>query len=209
MACGCRGACCCRRRRVARHGRTLSGMAYRLDGAEVGESIGRFGPLLAHGGRTHGEPCTGDFGVCTDWDVNAWHMAANKFVKFARDLRATNIIPEYGEDKSKWTEKVRLGEIAYQAAEKLRGGDLGWLDSSKVATLQEVQRLAKTALEFWFQQLEADLNMKIKVPESQDPDEIPPVTPLPEFPSLWPAFGASIAVVGGAIVLAIALGGRR
>lgn len=208
--CACRGRCssCRPRTRVRRQVQSLSGQRYNLAAPELGESIGRFGPLWAHGGRTHGEPCVADFGMCDDYDVDAWHMAANKYLQFARDLRKTNIAPQYGKVAT-WPEKAKLGELAYQAAEKLVNGDLGYLDGSKVATLQEVQRLAKTALEFWLQVLEADLNTKIEVPEMQDHDR-PKITPLPKLPGLWDFGKLALPIgLGLGLVLLLSAGGRR
>lgn len=197
---------------MRRYGRTLSGTPVALGGA--GDSVGRWGPLTTYGGRTEGEPCTGIGDTCGDYDVDAWLSEAKSWVQYAQQMRTTNIVPQWGTDSAKWPERARMGELAYRAARDLLGGDLGYLDSSKVATLIEVQRYAKLALEGYVLALEKLLNVKVEVsPELvdklSDPKQRPPVIPLPKLPSFSSLIGIPVLLGGLVVVLVLAGGGRR
>lgn len=182
--------------------------------AGAGESIGRWGPLTTYGGRTAGEPCTQMLDMCGDYDVDAWLSEAKKWVQYAQQMRTTNIVPQWGADPSKWPEPARLGELSYRTARDLLGGNQGWTDSAKVASLIEAQKYGKLALEGYTIALEKLLNVKVEVtPELfdklTDPAERPPVIPLPKFPSLGSLIGLPLLVGGLVVVLVLAGGGRR
>lgn len=182
--------------------------------AGAGDSIGRWGPLTTYGGRTQGEPCTGIGDTCGDYDVDAWLSEAKSWVQYAQQMRTTNIVPQWGSDPSKWPDMARSGELAYRAARDLLGGNLGWLDSSKVASLIEAQRYAKLALEGYTLALEKLLNVKVEVsPELfdklADPKQRPPVIPLPKLPSFASLIGLPLLLGGAVVVLVLASGGGR
>ncbi|MBZ5715275.1 hypothetical protein [Nannocystis pusilla] len=174
-----------------------------------GESIGRFGPLTTYGGRTEGQPCTGLLDVCDDHDVNAWLEQAKHWTALAKQVRET-VVETWGPDIALWPQKVGFGEISFNESINLLAGEQGWLDSSKVANAIEVQRLAKTAMELWFQALEQKYGKPLEVdPEGlgydglSDPENLPPVI-VPELPEL-PNLG--LGGVGGVLRMALWGGG--
>lgn len=208
--CGRSGCACCQR--VRRHAMTLSGVPVALSGP--GESIGRWGPVTTWGGRTAGEPCTGLFDACTDWDLDAWLTEGKKWLQYAQMMRTNNVVYGFGDNVDTWPKEAKLGEVAYNTARDLIAGDLGYLDSTKIQTLIEAQKYAKLALEGYIQALEKDLDVKVEVdPEIVDkivdPNETPPVIPWPSLPSLSSIFGWPLAIGGIALVLALSLGNSR
>src|SRR5262249_11043574 len=111
-------------------------------------------------GRTEGEPCLGLLDLCDDFDVDAWLHAAKTWTTHAQKFREA-VRQQWGSDPQFWPPKAQSGELAYKGARDLLGGDQGWLDGSKVGTLIQAQRYAKTALEFWFQALEEALGVTL------------------------------------------------
>lgn len=193
---------------------TLSGLAVPLAGG-AGESIGRWGPVTTWGGRTAGEPCTGLWDTCGDWDLDAWLTEAKKWLQYAQMVRTKNVVYGFGQNVDSWPQEAKLGEVAYNTARDLVAGDLGYLDSTKIQTLIEAQKYAKLALEGYMQALEKDLDVTVEVdPEIVDkivdPDETPPVIPWPTLPSLSSLLGVPLAIGGVALLLFLAnSGGSR
>jgi hypothetical protein len=182
----------------------------------LGDAIGRWGPVQAHSGRTIGEPCLGVLDVCGDYDVDAWLAEAKSWTSYAKKIRDENVTYQWGGVPSTWPRTARIAEYAYQRARETIAGDLGYLDSAKVATLASAQRYAKVALELFMRALEEDLGTTVEVPKELSEDTItdredrPPITPLPELPKL-PSLGLYLKIGAGALVgiAAIALWRRR
>lgn len=178
-----------------------------------GDEIGRWGPVQAHSGRTLGEPCSGILDVCTDYDVDAWLSEAKSWASYAKKIRDENVTYQWGPTPSGWPRTARMGEYAYQRARETIAGDLGYLDSAKVETLQAAQRYAKVALELFTRALEEALGKTIEVPDILSQDTVtdhsdrPSITPLPKLPELPSLTGALKVAAGVLSVGAIVIGG--
>ncbi|MFZ6184889.1 hypothetical protein [Nannocystis pusilla] len=178
-----------------------------------GDALGRWGPVQAHSGRTLGEPCSGVFDVCTDYDVDAWLSEAKSWASFAKQIRDEHVTDQWGPAPSRWPRAARMGEHAYQRARETIAGDLGYLDSAKVATLQAAQRYAKVALELFMRAIEAEVGTTVEIPDILSQDTVtdhadrPGITPLPELPELPSLSGALRVAVGVLSVGVVVIGG--
>lgn len=177
-----------------------------------GDSIGRWGPVQGFKGRTVGEPCLGMFDACDDYDVDSWLSEAKSWLKYAQTARDELIVPQWGTALDAWPRLARLGEHAYKRAREVLAGDLGYLDSSKVETLQYVQRWAKVALELYTRAVEADVgevDMKkydaLTHDTLTDPVDRPAVIPLPKLPEL-PNIGFYLKLGAATLISLSALG---
>jgi hypothetical protein len=177
-----------------------------------GDAIGRWGPVQAHTGRTVGEPCSGVFDACTDYDVDAWLSEAKSWTDFVKKIRDENVVHQWGATPSNWPRNARMAEYAYKRARETIAGDLGYLDSTKVATLQVAQRYAKVSLELFIRAIESELGKTVEIPAilSQDTvtdrDDRPPIVPLPALPKL-PSLGDALKVAAGALSVGIVIVG--
>lgn len=177
---------------------------------EPGAPIGRWGAIQAAGGRTVGEPC-GHSTFCDDYDVDAWAAEANVWRKNAAKMRRENVplaleSKNSPEVRAEVERRVGWGDVALKAADNLAAADLGWLDSTKIAGWQQVQRFAKLAMEFYSQAIDQAHKYEVEpAPDIiLDPYERPPVIPLP---SLFPNLGLGVGLGLAAVVL-LMLGGR-
>lgn len=177
-----------------------------------GDPIGRWGPVQSHHGRTVGEPCLAGLDLCDDYDVDAWLTEAKSWAKYAKAFRDDNVVYQFGDDPSKWPKSARNGERAYQRAREILAGELGFLDSTNVATLQSAQRYAKVALELYVRSVETDIGKTVDMSKYKelthdtvtDPNDTPPVIPPPKLFDL-PPIGLYLKIAGGALVGLVAL----
>lgn len=178
-----------------------------------GDPIGRWGPVQAFKGRTIGEPCQGMFDACDDYDVDIWLAEAKSWTQYARSQRDELIVPRWGSATSEWPRLARLGEHAYERAREVLAGDLGYLDGSKVQTLQVVQRWSKVALELYTRAVVDDVGKNVDMHNYDrlthdtitEPMDRPTVVPPPRLPGL-PPIGLYLKIGAAAVVGLTALG---
>ena len=177
-----------------------------------GDPIGRWGPVQAFKGRTVGAPCLGTFDLCDDYDVDTWLGEAKSWLQYAQTLHDDLIVPRWGPGRNDWPRLARLGELALTRARELLAGDLGYLDGSKVATLQQVQRWAKVALELSTRAIEDDVGEvdmskydRLTHDTLTDPADRPTVVPPPKLPEL-PNFGLAFKLGAATLISLSALG---
>lgn len=166
------------------------------------DPIGRWGPVQSYSGRTVGEPCIGTLGVCDDYDVDAWMTEAKSWTSYAKKLREENVVSQFGADVQGWPATARHGEIAYQRARELIGGNTGYLDGDKVLTFVAAQKYAKVAMELYTRAIEAaafdghtwDTGDFAKDTITDSYDTPPVVNPPPSIPlTVWFGLGAGVA----------------
>lgn len=179
-------------------------------------AIGRWGPVQAPGGRTEGEPCTFGLNLCDDNDVTVWLKEAKQWKGFAHQLRDI-VVNQWGPDTNTWPELARYGELAWVDADKRLAGDLGFFDGAQVASLAQIQRLLKQAMEAWSVALDQVLPKPVEpgpilgYDASENPDDVPPVIPPAELPDVLGGVNRAlkIAAIGLVLVGAVVLLRRK